>query len=110
MDGRGMDVTPRDQRPLTGEGKRRPFLPAGKQGGSRQARSVSAAAARFRWLCRVGTAVLGSGGPVLRCPHMLAAWALRLGSTGSLSPALVPPHGGQLPLTPTLGSSACRGN
>lgn len=49
------------------------------------------------------------GGPVLTCPHLLAAWALRLGSTGSLSPALVPPHGGQLLPTPTLGSSACRG-
>lgn len=44
-----------------GDRKWRPFLPADKQGGSRPAHSVSAVAARFRWLCSRGNRSAGVG-------------------------------------------------
>lgn len=105
MDGRGMDVTPRDQRPLKrgGEGETgHSCLQASREAPDRPA--VYLQQQRGSGGCAGGNRSAGVGGQFLEVLHA-GSWALRLGSTGSTFPSLGPsprwttashPHPGQL--------------
>lgn len=104
MDGLSMDVTLLGPEAPDGEGKRDAYscLQASREAPDRLA--VYLQQQQVQVVVQGGNRSAGVGGPVLRVPHMLAAWALRLGSTGSLSQpwslltvdTSLSPHPGQL--------------